>query len=67
MSYKEKFLKLCEDIELELLYRLGILEEELRAIEEYYKVKHDYLSSYSYKHGLNRLEEMKKKLMEVVR
>ncbi len=67
MSYKEDFFRLCEEIELELLYRLGIFEEELKVIEEYYKTKHDYLASYSYKHGLKKLQELKSKLMEVVR
>ena len=67
MTYKDEFFKLCEDIELELLYRLGVLEEELKAIEEYFKVKHDYLASYSYEHGIKRLEELKRKLMEVLR
>lgn len=67
MTYKDQFLQLCEEIELELAYRLGADPEELKAIEEYFKIKHDYLASYSYKHGVRKLEELKKKLMEVVR
>ncbi len=67
MTYKDQFLQLCEDIELELTYRLGADPEEMRVIEEYFKIKHDYLASYSYKHGIKRLEELRKKLMEAVR
>lgn len=67
MGYKEEFLRLCEEIELEILYRSGISEDELRVIEEYFKSKYDYLASYSYKHGIKRLEELKREIMEVVR
>ncbi len=69
MSYKEQFQKLCEDIELELTYRLGADPEELKAIEEYFRVKHDceYAGGIAYKHGIKKLEELKGKLMEVVR
>lgn len=67
MTYKDQFLQLCEDIELELAYRLGADLEELKAIEEYFKIKHDYLYAHSYKHGIKKLEELRKKLMGAVR
>ena len=69
MTYKDQFFQLCEDIELELLYRLGATQEELKAIEEYFRTKHDceYAGGIAYKHGIRKLEEIKKKLMEAVR
>ncbi len=69
MTYKQQFLQLCEDIELELAYRLGADKEELKAIEEYFRVKHDceYAGGIAYKHGIRKLEEVRAKLMEVVR
>lgn len=69
MSYKQWFYQLCEDVELELIYRLGVSPEELKAIEEYFRVKHDYehAGGIAYKHGIKKLEEVRTKLMEVVR
>ncbi len=67
MSNKEAFFELCRDIELELMYRFGMLEEELRAVEEYFRIKHRYTDSASYKHGLRRLQEFKDRLMGTVR
>ena len=69
MTYKEQFQRLCEDIELELAYNLGASPEELKAVEEYFKLKHncEYAGGIAYKHGIRKLEQMKRRLMGVVR
>ena len=68
-SYKEQFKSLCEEIELELAYNLGASPEELKVVEEYFKLKHDceYAGGIAYKHGIKKLEKLKKRMMEVVR
>jgi len=69
MNYKQQFQRLCEDIELELAYNLGASPEELKAIEEYFRLKHDceYAGGIAYKYGIKKLEKLRKRMMEVVR
>jgi len=61
VRYKEEFEKLCKELELELVYRLGITEDELKVVEEYFKIKHDAISAggIAYKHATTKLNLLK--------
>jgi len=61
MSVKDQFQALCDEIELELIYRLGIDEGDMKLIDEYFRLKYEtqFSGGISYKHNIKKLESIK--------